>query len=84
MQISENKTIDARAFPEIWDTLTQSERTDLRSKVVAKTRCTEVTFYNWAKGATRPIAFSAQRDIAQVVSNIIGIRVLPQTLFPAR
>jgi hypothetical protein len=84
MQTYETKSIDARSFPEIWETLQPAERSELKFAMIAKLRCTDVTFYNWAKGATMPVAYSAQRDIAGVIKSTLGLSVSPKFLFPAR
>lgn len=84
MQNYETKSIDARTFPEIWETLQPADRSELKFAVVAKLRCSDVTFYNWAKGATTPVAYSARRDIAGVIKSTLGLSVSQKFLFPAR
>lgn len=82
MQTSEKKTIDARTFHEIWESLATYEKKDFRVAVISATKVTDVTFYNWAKGATAPTSFLAQKELVKVISKELGINTLPHTLFP--
>lgn len=82
MQSNKTISIDARTFPEIWETLSAPERSDLRVATISKIRCSDVTFYNWAKGATSPMSYPVKREVASVIKSTLGITVPPNLLFP--
>lgn len=63
MQMNENKSIDARTFPEIWETLTEYQRENLRFAVLVNIRVSPQTFWNWRTGKRRP-DFLHRREIA--------------------
>lgn len=82
MQVSEKKVIDTRTFKEIWDVLADYEKKNLRIACISKAKITEVTFYNWAKGATAPTNALVQGEVVKVIQKELGINTLPHTLFP--
>lgn len=72
------------SFPEIWATLTEDEREDLRLKFYQKKCCkSRQAISLWATGQRRPTPM-AREAIAVMVSKVVGAKCLPSTLFPAR
>lgn len=85
MQVYETNLIDARSFPQIWATMTASERDDLAIQLYAKKCCkTRQTVWNWANGKKQPNSPLVIDTVAKVVSKAVGSRVLGRTLFPSR
>lgn len=82
MQSTEKNSVDTRTFPEIFDSLDQYWRTELKVKMMLRMRISEVTFYNWAKGASRPRNFSAQKDVAVILKSVLKVNAHPGYLFP--
>ena len=83
-QISENKTIDARTFPEIWESCTSIERSKISHKVAELLDCSTVAVWNYGVGNYAPKALSAKKDVVRVLRNVLKIQTSPETLFPAK
>jgi len=81
MQSTEKKSGDTRTFSEIYQSLNAYWRNELKSKMIYKMRISEVTFYNWTKGRTRPRNYSTQRDAAAVIKSVLKLDVHPGDLF---
>ena len=82
MQINEKETIDARAFPAVWKSLSATQRDDLALEIYKKRCCTtRQTIHNWATGNIMPIPVI--RDIvADCVTKITGHKTAGRLLFP--
>ena len=84
-KMNQKNEVDARSFPEICKGLSQLEKETLSYALIKKgCATTRQTVWNWASGNTRPNHPAVQKLVADVVGKIIGSRVLPQTLFPAK
>lgn len=81
MQMNENKTIDARTFPEIWETLTDYQRDNLRFAVLVNIRVSPQTFWNWRTGKRRP-DFLHRKEIARLTSIVTKTKCNSELLFP--
>lgn len=78
-----NNLTDARTFSQIWESLTQEEKSELSTKLYSAKCCgTPQTIWNWGTGKTRPAPL-VRKEIANVVGKFIGARVFGATLFPA-
>lgn len=82
MQINEKESIDARAFPAVWKSLSAAERNDLALEIYKKKCCTtRQTIHNWASGNNMPIP--VVRDIvADCVTKVTGRKSAGKYLFP--
>lgn len=85
MQSKENKSNDARSFPEIWGTLTSEQREDLTLRLYNAKCCkTRQTVWAWSIGKRRPQSPIIKDAVAKAVEKTIGRRVFGATLFPTR
>jgi len=80
MQRNENKSIDARAFPQIWASLSQGETTLFRDRIRHETNVSYQTVWNWATGKKIPL-FAHQRAIVSILARM-GYKTTTRTLFP--
>ncbi len=81
MQSKEIKTIDARTFPEIWESLSSVDRETLQYKLINALHCTRQTIWNYSKGNTTPTHI-VKKEVASVVSKMTGTKCHPNYLFP--
>lgn len=83
MQMYQKENVETRSLPEIWGSLTSSQREDLAYSLVTA-RCTKTrqTIWNWTSGKTQPQSPLVRNEVAKCVGRIIGARVMPGTLFP--
>jgi len=81
MQSSEKISLDTRTFPEIFQSLEPYWRNELRIKMTLRMRISEVTFYNWAKGAARPQSYSSQKEASAIIKSVLKLNVHPAYLF---
>jgi len=82
MQSKENKPIDARRLPEIFRSLSDTEKQELLSLITAKTGVSRMAINYWIRGERTPRTLSVKRDIADAVKKVVGVRVSTITLFP--
>lgn len=77
----EKKELDTRSFVEICAALTQHEWATLRTKLLISLQKTDQTLNNWRSGRTYPNGLAERREVANVVSRVLGIRTNHQNLF---
>lgn len=82
MQVYEKSDIDARTFPQIWETLTSAEQAELRDALIKKTSCTRQSIFNWSNG-TSPIYRDIRVKVADTIKKTFGFNVSHLTLFPS-
>lgn len=75
--------LDARTFPQIWETLTPAEQEELRDRLTRNGDCTRMTLFNWTRGV-RPISLAMRRKVASAMNKYLGLNVSHLTLFPGR
>lgn len=73
------------SFPKIWAGLTEGQQYSLGMALIQeKCTTTRQTIWNWANGKTQPTSQDTKNHIAKIVSKVVGLRVLPDTLFPGK
>lgn len=83
MQSKENIAVDARTFPEIWESLNTDEQSNLRADLLGSKCCTtRQCIHYWAKGEKSPNMPIVRNAVAKVVGKFLGKKVFAATLFP--
>lgn len=74
---------DKRSFPEIWESMTKNQQWQL--KMVLEYRCaiTPQTVWNWGNNKSQPSTPEEMKRIANAIRRSTGLKVYPETLFPA-
>lgn len=75
------ESTDARTFPQIWETLSVAEQSNLRYELTKSGDCSRVSIYNWSKG-TCPISVGLRKKVASTINRTLGLNVSHITLFP--
>lgn len=75
--MSENQT-----FIDVWNSLERSTQGDLRAKVIAATHVSDVTFWKWTTGKSKPGSFPMEHLVLQAVNEVLGTSYTRQQLFP--
>lgn len=75
------ESIDARTFPQIWETLSAAEQSNLRYELTKSGDASRTSVYNWSKGLC-PISIGMRKKVASTISRTLGLRVSHITLFP--
>lgn len=75
------ENIDARTFPEIWETLTPAEQSELRFELTKNGESSRTSIYNWSKGKC-PINVALRKKVADKMNKTLGLNVSHLTLFP--
>ena len=75
------ESIDARTFPQIWETLSAAEQSNLRYELTRSGEASRTSVYNWSKGIC-PIAVGMRKKVATTISRTLGLNVSHITLFP--
>lgn len=83
MQNNTQNQLDARTFPEIWETLTQAEQEEIRDRLTRNGDCTRMSLFNWTKGV-RPNSLALRRKVAAIMNKYLGLNVSHITLFPGK
>lgn len=81
MQINTKNELDARRFPEIFKSLTDTERQALCAEIASRTGASRMAINYWGRGERTPRLLSAKRDIASSVKKVLGFNVSVITLF---
>ncbi len=82
MQSNEKEIIDARAFPQVWESLSDTERNDLALEIYKRKCCTtRQTIHNWATGSITPMPI-VRDAVAEAVTKVTGRKVVAKFLFP--
>ncbi len=79
----DKETIDARTFPEIWETLSPAEQSELRFQLTRNGDCSRTAVFMWSKGVM-PKSLSVRKKVASTIKSILGLNVRHLTLFPGR
>ena len=83
MQKYENITTNTKSFPEIWATLSETEKDDLCIKLYQRKCCkSRQAIRYWGAGARKPSNQIVRNAIAEVVSKQLGAKCYAHTLFP--
>lgn len=77
------ENIDARTFPQIWETLTSSEQQELRFQLTKNGDCSKTSVFYWSKGVT-PASLGMRKKVAAAMKSYLGLNVSHLTLFPGR
>jgi hypothetical protein len=77
-------TTDARTFAEIWNSLSDVERTQLQDAIIRKTGASSNTFWFWKNGKAVPASRTDRRIIAREVATFLGIPIHDSVLFPRK
>ena len=75
--MAENQT-----FIEVWNSLDRSRQGDLRAAVIALTHVSDVTFWKWVNGKSRPGSFPMEHLVLQATNEVLGTSYTRQQLFP--
>lgn len=79
------QAINTKTFSEIWSGLTQGQQYSIGTALISEQCCTtRQTVWNWATNKTKPTSLDVKSHVAKIVGKVIGQRVLPDTLFPAK
>lgn len=73
---------ETKTFMEIWNGLDRTQKSDLRAKVIALTHVSDVTFWKWANGRSRPFNFPTEHLVLQAVNDTLGTSYTRLQLFP--
>jgi len=79
--MNENKSIDTRSFPEIWETLTDYQKDNLRFAIYVNMRVSPQTVWYWRTGKRRP-SFVNRKEIARLTSIVTKTKCNSELLFP--
>lgn len=77
------ESIDARTFPQIWETLTPAEQAELRYQLTRNGDCSRTTVFNWSRGVS-PVSIGLRKKVASTMRSALGLNVSHITLFPSR
>lgn len=83
MQSNKNVIVSTSQFSDLWTKCSKVQRSDLMSEIVAKTRVTSATVYNWAKGTYIPTSYPVKLAVANCVSKVLGVKTSADILFPS-
>lgn len=75
------ESIDARTFPQIWETLSAAEQSNLRYELTRTGEASRTSVYNWSKGIC-PVSVGMRKKVASTISRTLGLNVSHITLFP--
>ncbi len=75
------ESVDTRTFPEIWETLSVAEQTELRYELTRNGDCSRTTVYYWSKGVI-PASIALRKKVADKMRRLLGLSVSHITLFP--
>lgn len=81
MQMNENKSIDARSFPEIWAALTDYQKSNLKWALRVNLEVSDQAIRYWWTGKRRPLK-ATRKEIARLTSIVTKTKCNPELLFP--
>jgi len=79
-QRNKTKPKDTRRLPQIWATMTETEKESLRFELIGNLRKSSQTIWNWTTGKTRPVSPLERKEVAKIVRKQ-GYDVSEDTLF---
>ena len=74
--------VESKTFPEIYKSLDDKKRDDLRAAVIAATHVSTVAFWKWVNGKSRPGTFPMEHLVMQATNQVLGTSYTRQQLFP--
>ena len=80
-QSKAKKELDARRFPEIFSTLTETEKQELLADLAKNTGATRMAINYWVRGERTPRLLSTKRAIASSVKKVLNLNVSTISLF---
>lgn len=72
------------SFPAVWQGLSGAQRSELRIRIIAEVRVSDVTLYRWQRGMCIPDNYPTRAAVAGVVSKFTGRDLTAEDLFPDR
>lgn len=73
---------ESKTFIEVWEGLDKAQRGDLRARVIGLTHISDVTFWKWVTGKSRPGSFPMEHAVMQATNDVLGSSYTRQQLFP--
>lgn len=73
---------EKKTFTDIWAGLDRAQQGDLRAKVIGLTHVSDVTFWKWTTGKSRPGSFPMEHLVMQATNEVLGTAFTRQQLFP--
>lgn len=73
---------EKKTFTDIWAGLDRQQQGDLRAKIIGLTHVSDVTFWKWTTGKSRPGSFPMEHLVLQATNEVLGTAFTRQQLFP--
>lgn len=73
---------EKKTFIDIWAGLDRQQQGDLRAKIISLTHVSDVTFWKWTTGKSRPGSFPMEHLVLQATNEVLGTAFTRQQLFP--
>ncbi len=73
---------EKKTFTDIWAGLDRQQQGDLRAKIISLTHVSDVTFWKWTTGKSRPGSFPMEHLVLQATNEVLGTAFTRQQLFP--
>jgi hypothetical protein len=73
---------EQKTFIDLWMSLDRVRQSDLRAEIIAQTHVSDVTFWKWTNGKSRPGSFPMEHLILQATNKVLGTSYTRQQLFP--
>lgn len=73
---------EKKTFIDIWAGLDRQQQGDLRAKIIGLTHVSDVTFWKWTTGKSRPGSFPMEHLVLQATNEVLGTAFTRQQLFP--
>lgn len=73
---------ESKTFVEVWAELNRAQQGDLKAAVLSATHVSDVTFWKWITGKSRPGTFPMEHLVLQAVNDTLGTAYTRNTLFP--
>lgn len=73
---------EKKTFIDIWAGLDRRQQGDLRAKIISLTHVSDVTFWKWTTGKSRPGSFPMEHLVLQATNEVLGTAFTRQQLFP--
>lgn len=61
-----------KTFPELWASLDAEARGNLRARIIADTHVSDVAFWRWCTGQSRPGTFPIQQTVIAAVNAVLN------------
>lgn len=83
-QSNTKEMIDARTFPEIYNSLNKLQQKELSDEIIHKTGVSRQSVWYWAKGDRIPQYSGVRNLVADCVRKIVGVKVPQHILFDVK